>query len=319
MACVGHAQQVRVAAVGFAPPFHDHHAEGVSLAPLRDMIARVARYRPDFICFPEGCASLAAGTERGIETAPEMAPFAAAVGDIAREFDTALIVPCLERCEGRVYNAVPIVNRRGELVLVYRKNYPTIGELEAGITPGTEAPVADCDGVRVGAAVCFDLNFDQHAARLESGGARLVFWPSMYWGGQFLQHWALRYGFAMVATYSLESTIVDMNGQVLARQGLDTFRVRSGLLPPWALADIRVNRELYHLDYNMDQFPAIQDRYGPDVTIDVWEPEGYFLLASNRPDLPVEDIAGEFGLETNRDYLARSVALRNERVPPGGA
>lgn len=315
MACAPSSLTTRVAAVAFAPPFHDHHGQGVDLTAVREMAARVAYYRPDFICFPEGCASLAEGTARGIETAPEMAPYAAAVGEIAREFDTALIVPCLEREARRVYNSVPIVNRRGELVLVYRKNYPTIGELEAGITPGTEAPVADCDGVRVGAAVCFDLNFDAHAARLESARARLVFWPSMYWGGQYLQHWALRYGFGMVATYSLESTIVDMNGQVLARQGLDTFRVRSGLLPPWALADLHLNRELYHLDYNMVHFPAIQERYGPEATIEVWEPEGVFLLASNRPDVPVEAIAAEFGLETNRDYMARSVALRNAHLP----
>lgn len=305
---------VRVAAVSYAPPFHDHAGEGVDLAGVREMTARVARYRPDFVCYPELCASYAAGMARGIESAPELPAFAAAVGEIARELDTALIVPFIERDGDRVYNSVPIVSRTGELAMVYRKNYPTLGELEAGISPGTEAPVAECDGVRVGAAVCFDLNFDHLAARLEAGRARLVFWPSMYWGGQFLQHWALRYGFAMVATYSAENTIVDMNGQVLARQGLETCRVRSGLLPPWALADIYVNRELYHLDYNMDQFPAILERYGPDVEIEVWEPEGYFLLASKVPDLPVEAIAAEFGLETNRDYLARSVRLRDEKA-----
>jgi hypothetical protein len=46
----------------------------------------------------------------------------------------------------------------------------------------------------------------------------------------------------------------------------------------------------------------------------VCEPEGYFLLGSRRADLPVEQIAAELRLETNRDYLARSVRLRNERL-----
>lgn len=304
---------VRVAAASFALPFHDHRGAGVNLEAMREVLGRLAPYRPNFICFPEGCASLA-NRERAQECAPEMAPYAAAVGRLAREFDTALIIPCYERCGDRVYNAVPIVNRQGELVLVYRKNYPTIGELESGISPGTDVPVAECDGVRVGAAVCFDLNFDCLAAALERNRARLVFWPSMYWGGQILQHWALRYGFALVAVYSLESTIVDMNGRILARQGEDTYRVRSGLLPAWALADIALNRELYHLDYNMAHFPEILERYGPEVDLEVWEPEGYFLLASRREDLPVEAIAAEFGLETLRDYLARSVNLRNEHL-----
>jgi hypothetical protein len=80
------------------------------------------------------------------------------------------------------------------------------------------------------------------------------------------------------------------------------------------VADLHVNRELFHLDYNQDQFPAIRERYGPDVEIEVWEPEGFFLLASRRPDRPVEAIAAEFGLETLRDYLARSVRLRDQRL-----
>ena len=102
------------------------------------------------------------------------------------------------------------MDAKGKLVLVYRKNYPTIsdpsgdGEIELGITPGVEAPVAECDGVRVGAAVCFDANFDHVAMDLERGRARVVFWPSMFWGGQLLQHWALRYGFYVVVALDVE-------------------------------------------------------------------------------------------------------------------
>ncbi|MFH1923839.1 MAG: nitrilase-related carbon-nitrogen hydrolase, partial [Planctomycetota bacterium] len=175
-------------------------------------------------------------------------------------------------------------------------------------------PVAECDGVRVGAAVCFDLNFDHIAAELQRQRARLVFWPSMYWGGQLLQHWALRYGFAIAVAYGAESAVIDMNGRYLAKQGPDTWQVRQGHLPPWAVSDIVVNRELFHLDSNQDEFPAIQEKYGPDLHIEVWEPEGFFLLSSRRLDLAVETIASEFGLETLRDYLARSVRLRDEQL-----
>ncbi|HCU35449.1 MAG TPA: hypothetical protein DGT21_08310 [Armatimonadetes bacterium] len=305
---------IRVAAVCYAQPFHDHAGEGVNLDGVGEMTEQVMRERPDFICYPEICASCGDEKAKCIAAAPEIGPFAAEMAKLAREFDVALIVPLLERCDGRVYNSVPVVSRTGDLSLVYHKNYPTIWELEAGISPGTEAPVAVCDGVRVGAAVCFDLNFDQHADALSHGAARLVFWPSMYWGGQFLQHWALRYGFAMAAVYHLESSIIDMNGRSLARQGLDTYQVRHGNLPPWAVANIHINRELYHLDFHQKLLPRIREKYTPDVEIEVWEPEGYFLLASHRADLPVEAVAEEFGLETARDYLARSVRLRNEAL-----
>lgn len=306
---------VRVAAVSYGIPFHDHHAKGVNLAALRDMTAKVAKDRPDFVCYPEICTCGAGGFEKGLQIAPELEPYVAEVGKIAREFNTAIVAPFIERQGSRRFNSVPIVNRQGKLVLVYRKNYPTIGELEMGITPGHEVPVADCDGVRVGATVCFDLNFDQVAAELERQKAQLVFWPSMYWGGQLLQHWSLRYGFVMAAAYGLESCIVDMNGRYLSKQGTDTYQVRAGHLPPWALAEINVNRELFHLDDNQKHFPAMREKYGPDIEIEVEEPEGFFLLSSRRADLPVERIAEEFRLETLRDYLARSVKMRNERLP----
>jgi predicted amidohydrolase len=211
---------------------------------------------------------------------------------------------------GQVYNSVPIVDRTGKFVMVYRKNYPTIGELEAGVTPGWEVPVAECDGVRVGASVCFDANFDSVGAELEKGRARLVFWPSMYWGGQLLQHWALRYGFYVVVAYGMESAVIDMSGRYLVKQGPDSIQVRAGRLPPWAVAEVNVAREVFHLDDNQNKLKALREKHGPDVEIEVFDPEGYFLLASRREGLHVAEIAKEFQLETLRDYLARSVRKR---------
>jgi predicted amidohydrolase len=307
---------VRVAAVSWNPPFHDHRKGGVNLAPVREMVAKVMRDKPDFICFPEVCACIAQGMKPGIAAAPDLAPFATEVGKIAKEFGVALVVPFIERQGERAYNSVPIVDSQGQLVLVYRKNYPTIGEMDEGITPGREIPVAECDGVRVGATVCFDANFDNIPMELERQRARLVFWPSMYWGGRKLQHWAFRYGFSIAVSYVAESAIIDMSGRYLDRRGTDTLKVRQQLSPPWAIAAINVNRELYHLDDNQLKFPAIREKYGPDVEFDIHEPEGYFLMSTERPDLPAEGVAKEFGLETLRDYIARSAKVREQRLAP---
>lgn len=305
---------IRVAAVSYVPPFHDHRAMGVNLQALREMTAKVMAERPDFICYPEGCTCVGQGFEKGVASAPELAPYIEEVSKIAQEFQVAIVAPFLERLKGRVYNSVPIVDHHGKTVLVYRKNYPTTLELEAGISPGTECPVAVCDGVRVGAAVCFDANFDAIAVELERQRARLVFWPSMYWGGKLLQHWALRYGFAVVVAYGAESAVIDMNGRYLVQQGTDTFQVRARHLPPWAVADIVVNRELFHLDENQNKLPALREKYGPELEVEVLEPEGFFLLGSRNAGLSIDAIAAEFQLETLRDYLARSVKMRNERV-----
>ena len=304
---------VRLAAVSYAPPVHDHRADGVNLKALREVVLRVARDRPDFICFPEICAC-GGGLPKGITSAPELEPFVAEVGKIAREVNAALIVPLLERHSGQVYNSVPIVDRGGKLAMVYRKNYPTTGELDAGVAPGWEVPVAECDGVRVGAAVCFDANFPQVAAELERQRARVVFWPSMFWGGRLLQHWALRYGFYMVVAYGPESAIIDMSGRYLVKQGAETHQVRGNRLPPWAIAEVNVDREVFHLDFNQNKFPALRDKYGVDIDIEVHQPEAFFLLACKRQGLTVEDIAREFKLETLRDYLARSARQRDQHL-----
>src|SRR5438552_34999 len=142
--------------------------------------------------------------------------------------------------------------------------------------------------------------------RREKEGARIVFWPSRFGGGSLLQPWALRYGFVVVASYAAESAVIDMNGTYLVRQGQETPQVKGKRLPPWAVAQVNIDREVFHLDYNQDKFPALQDKYGPDVEIEVHQPEAFFHLASQKPGLTVEQIAKEFKLETLRDYLARS-------------
>jgi predicted amidohydrolase len=223
-------------------------------------------------------------------------------------------VPFLERRAGQVHNTTPVVDRSGKLVLAYRKNYPTDGEVEAGIAPGWEVPVAECDGVRVGAAICFDVNFPQVAAELERRRARLVFWPSMFWGGQLLQHWALRYGFYVVVSLVAESAVIDMSGRYLVRQGADTTQVQLKHLPPWAVAEVNLDRELFHLDYNQEKIAAIREKYGPDIEVEVHQPEAFFLLASRKDGLSVEQVAKEFKLETMRDYLARSAKMRDEHL-----
>jgi len=80
------------------------------------------------------------------------------------------------------------------------------------------------------------------------------------------------------------------------------------------VAEANVDREVYHLDFNQNKFPAIRNKYGPDVEIEVHQPEAIFLMASHKAGLAVEDIAKEFGLETLRDYLARSAAMRETRL-----
>ncbi len=80
---------------------------------------------------------------------------------------------------------------------------------------------------------------------LERQRAQLVFWPSMYWGGRLLQHWASRYGFSVAVAYGAESAIIDLTGRYLDRRGNDTLKVRQKFMSPWAIAEIPIERDLF--------------------------------------------------------------------------
>src|SRR5262245_51912013 len=98
------AKTVRVVAVSYAPPLHDHRKLGVNLSATREVVLRVAEQeKPDFICFPEICSCLATTITAGVSAAPEIAPYAAEVGKLAKEANTALIIPTLELYMGQVF------------------------------------------------------------------------------------------------------------------------------------------------------------------------------------------------------------------------
>lgn len=312
------ARTIRLAAVSYLPAAVDH-SRGVNLGPLREVVQQVAAQdRPHFICFPELCACGAGGIGSAIRHAVELPAFVAEVGKLAREVGAALVIPVAERADGQVYNSVPIVDAQGKLVLVYRKNYPTDNELKTGITPGTEVPVAECDGVRVGAAVCFDACFPQVWAELEAQRARVVFWPTMYWGGHYLHYYAARFGYYVVVAYRGESAVVDMSGRHLVRQGEDSYLVRRKKLPAWAVAEVAADREVFHLDYNQEKFQAIRKKYGPGVLLEPYPEEDFCLITSRLDGVSVEQIAREFELETMRDYFARSAKLRDQVLKTHG-
>ena len=115
------ARTVRLAAVSFRPTAVDHR-RGVNLSAVRNLIHKVAGDKPHFLCFPELCACAGGGAAGTIKNAVELKPFAAEVGKLAREVGIALVIPFAERAGKQVYNSVPIIDSKGNLVLVYRKN-----------------------------------------------------------------------------------------------------------------------------------------------------------------------------------------------------
>ena len=269
---------------------------------------RAAHQGADIVAFPECYPQV--GHPRGWDGMIELAegldgPTITAMAGRAKQLGMHIVWPTLTR-EGEVLrNSSVLLDPRGEIRGVYHKRHPTIGEIENGVLPGTDAGVFDTDLGRVGLCICFDLNFEDTMTGLGAAGEEVVFFSSMYRGGLQVRMWAYLLGTYMVSAITGElGVIVDQGGEVLAESTSDITIVRR----------VNLDSRLMHLDENQEKLDAMLGKYGPDISFRYHSREGCFTLASERDGLSVDDLMGEFGLESRADYFARSNRRREEAL-----
>ncbi len=308
------ARYIRVSTIAYDPvPAGDDFAERTR-AHMAELAEEAARAKPDIVCFPEFVNVLGLGDEAYELAEPIPGPTTDAMAAIARKHSMYVVVPIPEQDGDHKHNTAAFIDRTGNIIGKYHKYQPTIGEMEHGIIPGTDAEAFDTDFGKVGAAICFAMKFVEVGQRLAENGARLVFFPSMFIAGQRLLHWARDFGFYIVSSCPARSYIVDMAGRFLCETGREINQVSAGLVPPIATAVINMDREFFHLDYNQNKFPDIVKKYGPGVEIEIHYPEAHFTLASTMEDVTVEDIIEEFDLLPWRRYLAKARKFRADTL-----
>jgi len=302
------ARDVRVASISFGGgggPIEGRYER--ARATALELLESAALDRPDVVCLPETFTGLGCGEAEWIgsaETVP--GPTTDALAQVARRHAMWVICPIVQRDGERRYNAAVLLDRRGEVAGIYHKIHPTIGEIRRGITPGTEAAVFETDFGRIGCAICYDLNFRDVIEGLSAGGAELVFFPSMYRGGLQLSIWAHDFAVHLVsATPGEGSAIVDPLGRVLAQ---------SSAYQKILTRTLNLDRRVLHIDENHRHWPAIKAKYGPGVEIDVATPEAVFALISHLPEITIQDLISEFGLETRTEYFDRANRIREDAL-----
>ncbi|WP_181703297.1 carbon-nitrogen hydrolase family protein [Chthonobacter albigriseus] len=105
-------------------------------------------------------------------------PSVAAARAIARETRTALVFGLPERDGYDVYNTSVAIDRDGSLAGRYRK-IQLFGDIEPTIfTPGDRTEVVTLAGLKVGLAICYDIEFPEIARSLKRAGAELICVPT---------------------------------------------------------------------------------------------------------------------------------------------
>lgn len=317
------ARPVRVSTIAFnTVEFGENYSERQRDA-LAEHVEMAAQAKPDIVALTEFCNVLAVNFSKEkladwAESVP--GPTTERMSELADKHNMYIVVPMPERDGGKLYNSAVLIGRNGEIVGKYHKYQPVVCEMEDwGILPGTDAPAFDTDFGKVGMSICFDLKYVEVGQALANNGARLVVFSSMFVGGERLCQWARDFGFYVVSSCPRRSYICDMSGtRYLAQTGYQIDEVSSGVVPPIASAVINMDREFFHLDENQPRLKAAIEKYGMGVEWEICRPEAHFTLASNMPDVTIEDIIEEFEFETWRKYLARSRSVRAEMLGQEG-
>ena len=298
------SRPVRVSSVSFpgVPKGPDHKKRAIREACR--MVDQAAKDRPDIICLPETFTGLGGLNEKEWFATAERTsgPTIDAMGARAKRHGCYIICPMVEKKGGHTYNSAVFIDRKGHVLGSYHKMVPTIGEVEMGVRPGAKATVFDLDFGRVGAAICFDLNFDCVCEAIKRNRAEMVFFPSMYRGGLQLRVWAYRYQwFVVSATPGEQSKAVNPLGRVL---------LESQLHWPYTTVEIDLDCRILHLDYNLAVMDKVKKKYGDKVEMEVASPEAVFLMTCRHARKSVDDVIGEFNMETYDRYKQRALRVR---------
>ena len=260
--------------------------------------------RPDIVCLTETI------TWYGLEVAslplaaePVDGPTVQAFAALARRGSTYVVVPIYTRDGNLIHNSAILLDRRGQIAAVYHKLYPTVPEIERGVTPGADPIVVQTDFGRVGFAICFDLNFREVAEGNRAAGAELLLFPSMYEGGLQLSIWAHDFGFFIAsATPRNGGRFIDPVGRLMAHGDVQ--------YDPILTRRLNLDYRVIQLGPNFHRMEQVKRRYGPGVELDVSRPEAVVCLYSHLDGVSADDIVNACELEKRVDYFPRARRVR---------
>ena len=260
--------------------------------------------KPDVICLPEVFPTFGLSLKEAVEVAePIPNTITETMGKIAKEHKTYIICPMFIEEGGKIYNSAILIDRKGDIVDVYYKVHPTIGEIEVGVTPGRGVKVIETDFGKIGIAICFDLNFDDLFEEYRKSRVKVIFFPSAYPGGFQVPMRAYQCACYFVTSILEEgSMIVDPLGRILTK---------SSTYNPVISKRVNLDYEVLHLDYNFEKMKKIKEKYGPKIELNVSRPEGVFMLMSHTEEVSAMDVIKEFNMELRDEYFKRSL---NERI-----
>ena len=277
------------------------------LERMRDVVSM----EPDIICLPEifPCSNLEKSAPPIAEVAEEgLGPILQAFSTFAADHACYVVCPTYTKQLGKFFNAAVFLDRKGKILGEYRKTYPTVSEMEIGVVPGPmKPPIFETDFGKVGAQICFDIEWDTGWRHLRDAGAEIVFWPSAFAGGRMVNTRAWQNRYCVVSSTNKDvSKICDITGEELAA----TSRWH-----PWVCTSVNLEKVFLHTWPYVNRFRDIANKYGAKVRITTFAFEEWSIIESRDSMLKISDILKEFELVSIDEHLATAVKKQLERRP----
>lgn len=207
--------------------------------------------------------------------------------------------------DGEYRNRSTLIDRTGTPIYHYDKTFPVIFEMtDYKVKPGTGARVVDCELGRVGAAICFDMNFEELRQEYTRLKPNLMLFSSNYHGGIARNFFAYA-----TRSYLVASIGAGGPGEIINPLGIAVATTSS--YDVLTVSTINLDYAICHLDENRGaKFNALKKKYGPKVKIDIPSYLGPALITSECEEKTAMDFVREFDLELLDDYLERSRTVR---------
>jgi predicted amidohydrolase len=169
---------VRLATIHFKP--QGGHTPLDNCRMYEPLIAEAARQRADLVVLGETLTFVGLGKKYHEVAEPIPGPSTEYFGGLAKKYNLYLVPGLLERDGHLVYNVAVLIGPDGKVIGRYRKVCLPRGEVEGGITPGSDYPVFPTRFGKMGLMVCYDGFFPEVARQLTNNGAEVIAWP--VWG-----------------------------------------------------------------------------------------------------------------------------------------
>lgn len=169
---------VRLAAVHYRPTGGKTPMD--NCRQFEPLIAQAAAQKADLVVIGETLTMVGIGKKMHECAESIPGPSTEYFGTLARKHNLYIVAGLLERDRHLVYNVAALLGPDGRLVGKYRKVCLPRGEIDAGISPGSEYPVFDTRFGKLGVMICYDGFFPEVARELSNRGAEVIALP--VWG-----------------------------------------------------------------------------------------------------------------------------------------